>query len=106
MAFKALFIAHAPDANYLEHNSIIETKKYKLFSYVVKNQEEAVEVAKEMHEKEKIHAIMLCPGFSHTDVAELFAALGGEVSVNVARGDGPSSQIAMPVIQKEFFGKE
>jgi len=61
--------------------------------------------AKSRHEKEKIDAIMLCPGFTHTDVSELFQALGGKVSVNVSRGDGPSSQIAVPVIQREFFNK-
>ena len=36
MAFKALFIAHAPDADYEKHRSLIETGKYKLFTVVVK----------------------------------------------------------------------
>ncbi len=43
--------------------------------------------------------------FSHSDVAEIFQALDGKVSVNVARGDGLSSRIAQTVIQKEFFNK-
>jgi len=105
MAFKALFLAHAPDADYEKHNSIIDTGKYTLFTFVVKNQSEALEVSKRIYEKEKIDAIMLCPGFTHTDVSELFQALEGKVSVNVSRGDGPSSQIAVPVIQREFFNK-
>ena len=41
MAFKTLFLAHAPDADYKKHNSTINTGKYRLFTYVVKNQEEA-----------------------------------------------------------------
>jgi len=41
MSFKSLFIAHAPDADYKKHNSVIETGKYKLLTYVVKSQEEA-----------------------------------------------------------------
>jgi hypothetical protein len=105
MAFKALFLAHAPDADYEKHNSVIETGKYKLFTVVVKNQNEAVKVSKSIYKKEKIDAIMLCPGFTHSDVSEIFQALEGKVSVNVSRGDGPSNKISQPVIQREFFDK-
>jgi hypothetical protein len=105
MAFKALFLAHAPDADYEKHYSAIDTGKYKLFTVVVKNQSEAINVSKSIYEKEKIEAIMLCPGFTHNDVSEIFQALEGKVSVNVSRGDGPSNKIAQPLIQKEFFNK-
>ncbi len=105
MAFKTLFIAHAPDADYKKHKSIIDTGKYWLLTSVVKSQDEAIKLSKSIYEKEKIDAIILCPGFSHIDVAEIFQALDGKVSVNVARGDGPSSRIAQKVIQKEFFNK-
>jgi hypothetical protein len=105
MAFKALFIAHAPDADYEKHNSIIDTGKYKLLSFVVKSQDEAVKVAKTIYEKEKIEAILLCPGFTHSDVSEIFQALEGKVSVSVARGDGPSSKISQAVIQREWYSK-
>lgn len=103
MAFKALFLAHAPDADCKKHNSIIDTGKYKLTSYVVKNQEEALKVSRDIYETDKIDAVILCPGFTHNDVAEIFRALGGNVSVNVARGDGPSSRIAQKVIQEEYY---
>ena len=53
MAFKVLFVAHAPDAEKEKHRSIIDTGKYKLFSVVVKNQNEAVSVAKEMHDEKR-----------------------------------------------------
>ncbi len=105
MAFKALFLAHAPDADYEKHNSSIDTGKYKLLTYVVKTQDEAIKVSKTMFEKEKIDAIILCPGFTHGDVAEIFQALEGKVSVNVSRGDGSSGKIAQAVLQKEFFNK-
>jgi hypothetical protein len=105
MAFKALFLAHAPDADYEKHNSVIETGKYKLFTFVVKTQNEAVKVSKSIYKKEKIDAIMLCPGFTHSDVSEIFQALDGKVSVNVSRGDGPSNKISQPLIQREFFDK-
>jgi hypothetical protein len=103
VAFKALCLSHAPDADYTKHRSIIDTGKYKLWAVVVKTQEEAVNVARDLYEREKIEAILLCPGFTHTDVAELFQALEGKVSINVARGDGPSGQIAFEAMQRADF---
>jgi len=105
MAFKALFIAHAPDADYKKHSSIIDTGKYRLLTYVVKSQEEAIIVSRSIYEKETIDAILLCPGFTHSNVSEIFQALEGKVSVSVARGDGPSSKISQAVIQKEWFSR-
>ena len=105
MAFKSLFIAHAPDADCKKHKSAIDTGKLKLFTIVVKSQDEAIKVSKSMYEKERIDGIILCPGFTHVDVAEIFRALEGIMSVSVARGDGPSNQITQPVLQKEFFNK-
>jgi len=105
MAFKALFLAHAPDADYEKHNDVIDTGKYKLFTFVVKTQAEAIDVSKSIYQKEKIDAIMLCPGFTHIEVSEIFQALEGKVSVNVSRGDGPSNRISQPVIQREYFNK-
>ena len=92
--FKALFIGHAPDAVKNIHRSIIDTVLYRLYSFIVKTQEEAIEVSKELYEEEKIDAVILCPGFTHSDVAEIFQSLEGKVSINVARGDGPSGGIS------------
>lgn len=105
MAFKTVFIAHAPDADPVRHNNLIETGRYKLYSFVVRTQGEAVKVCKDLYEKEKIDSVLLCPGFTHKDVAELFEALDNKVAVCVSRGDGPSSKITDPVLQKEFFSK-
>ncbi len=105
MAFKAVFIAHAPDAEPGKHHNLIETGKYKLYTYVVKTQDEAIQICKDLYEKEKIDSVLLCPGFTHKDVAEIFDALENKVAVCVSRGDGPSSIITAPVLQREFFGK-
>ncbi len=105
MAFKSLFIAHAPDADCDKHQSMINTGKLKILIVVVNSQDEAIKIAKQYYDKEKIDGITLCPGFTHGDVAEIFRALEGKVSVSVARGDGPSNQITQPVLQKEFFNK-
>jgi hypothetical protein len=105
MAFKAVFIAHAPDADYRKNNSLIETGRYRLYTYVVKNQEEALIVCKDLYARDKIDSVLLCPGFTHRDVAEIFEVLDKKVAVCVSRGDGPSGQITGPVLQKEFFGR-
>lgn len=105
MAFKALFLSHAPDADYEKHRNVINTGKHKLFTVVVKNQMEAIKVAKNIYKNEKIDAVILCPGFTHNDVSEIFKALKGKVSINVSRGDGPSNKISQPIIQREYFDK-
>jgi len=94
MAFKALFMAHAPDADKGKHCSEIKTSVYHLYVVVVKNQEEAVEVAKTYAAEKQIESIMLCPGFSHGDVAEIFDATERKVAVSVARNDGPSNMLS------------
>lgn len=104
MAFKTVFIAHAPDADVDKHHSLIDTGRYKLHTYVVKSQAEAIKVCKDLYVKEKIDSVLLCPGFTHKDVAEIFEALGNKVAVCVSRGDGPSGMITAPVLQREFFG--
>jgi hypothetical protein len=102
MAFKAAFVAHAPDADPEKHKAVIETPKYKLFVNVVRDQGQAVEVCRGLVEEEGIHAVMLCPGFTNRNIAEIAEAVGEDVGVNVARGDGPSTHIAMETIRREW----
>lgn len=101
MAFKTAFIAHTPDAEPDKHRCSIKTSIYELYVLLVKNQEQAVEECKKLKKEKGIHSVLLCPGFTHSDIAELFDAMNREVAVSVARGDGPSSRIAMDVMQKE-----
>ncbi len=105
MPFKTVFIAHAPDADPEKHNSLIDTGKYRLYTYVVKSQDEAIRVCRDLYAGVGIDSVLLCPGFTHNDVAEIFEALGRKVGVCVSRGDGPSSMITGPVLQREFFGR-
>ena len=100
-AFKVLFLAHAPDAEAERHNCVIETSKYKLFVVVVKDQDEAIRVCKKLVEKEGIHSVLLCPGFTHRDVAEIKEVVGTGIGVFVARGDGPSHRASMEVMKRE-----
>ena len=106
MAFKTLFLAHAPDADKTKHRNLINTGVFQLFSVVVKNQKEAIEVCKDFVWSKKIDSILLCPGFTHADVAEIFKITGGNVAVSVARGDGPSGKVSMIARQREGFIKK
>jgi hypothetical protein len=102
-----LFLAHAPDADAEKHRCIIETPRYyKLFVVVVKDREQAVEVCKKFVEEEGVQSILLCPGFTHRDVAEISEAVGEDVGVFVARGDGPSNRISMQVMKSEGWFSE
>ena len=101
MAFKVLFLAHAPDADPEKHQCVIETPKYKLLVRLVKNQEQAVEVCKKLVKEEGIHSILLCPGFTHQNVAEISKAVGENVGVSVARADGPSSKETLKIMKEE-----
>ncbi len=101
MAFKVVFLAHAPDAEPEKHRCLIETSKYKLFVVVVKNQDQAVELCKKLVKEEGIHSILLCPGFTHRDVAEIAEAAGDNVAVPVDRGDGPSNRVSAEVRKRE-----
>jgi hypothetical protein len=101
--FKTLFLAHAPDADKDKHRCSIDTGKYRLDVVVVKNQAEAVEVSRSMFREKGIESILLCPGFTHKDIAEIMAATEGQVAVCVARGDGPSNRISMEALKRAGF---
>ena len=102
MAFTVVFLAHASDADPVKHRCVIETSTYKLFAVVVRDQVQAVEECKKLVKEEGIDSILLCPGFTHRDVAEIAEAVGRNVSVAVARGDGPSSRASAEARRREL----
>jgi len=106
MAFTVAFLAHVPDAEPEKHRCVVETSKYKLLVVLVRNQSQAVEVCKKLVEEEGIQSVLLCPGFTHRDVAEIAEAAGKKVAVAVARGDGPSSKASTQVRKKEGWFSE
>ena len=103
MAFKALFLAHAPDADQEKHRSAIDTGMYQLFTVVVRDQAEAVAVCRDFVEQKNIDSVLLCPGFTHSDVAEIVRTVGGNVAVCVARGDGPSSKVSLAAMKRAGY---
>jgi pyruvate kinase len=101
MAFKGVFLAHVPDADPKKHRCVVETNMYKLFAVLVRNQKQAVDVCKRLVKEEGIHSIILCPGFTHRDIAQISEVVGKDVGVSVARGDGSSMRVAQKVMEKE-----
>jgi len=102
MAFKAAFFAHASDAEPERDRTLIETSVYKLFTVVVKNQAQAVEECKKLVKDEGIHSVLLCPGFSDKNVAEITEAVGETVGVAVARGNSPGRRVPAKVRIKAY----
>jgi len=103
MAFNALFLAHAPDADKEKHRSAIDTGMYQLFTVVVRDQAEAVAVCRDFVEKKNIDSVLLCPGFTHSDVAEIAETVGGNVAVCVARSDGPSNKVSLAALKRAGY---
>jgi hypothetical protein len=102
MAFRVAFLAHAPDADPEKHRAVIDTGKYVLYVTIVKNQEEALAEAKRLVGEEGVTSILLCPGFSNKDIAELDEVTGDACGISVSRGDPASSRIALEVMRKEW----
>ena len=102
MAFKAAFLAHAPDGEPEKHRGLVETSMYKLFTVVVKSQVQAVEECKRLVKEEGIHSVLLCPGFSDKNVAEIAEAVGDNIGVAVARGESPGRRVPTEVRIKAY----
>jgi len=60
----------------------------KLFVVVVRTQAQAIGVCREFVDQEGIQTIILCSGFTHSDIAETSETVGENVRGVVARGDG------------------
>jgi hypothetical protein len=100
MPFTAMFVAHAPDADPQRHKTLLDTGLYRLFAIVVKDQEQSVQACRTMVADEGVQSILLCPGHTHQDVAEIAAAVGQGVSVSVARGDSRSMRVAAKAMEE------
>ena len=100
MTFTTLFMAHVPDADPERDACMLGTAMYKLYVQLVKGQAQALDVCRTLVKEEGIEAIILCPGFTHKDIAEIQEVVGPTVGITVARGDGPSSRISMEAMKK------
>ena len=100
MTFTTLFMAHVPDADPERDACMLGTAMYKLYVRLVKGQAQALDVCRTLVQAEGIQSIILCPGFTHKDIAEIQEVVGPTVGITVARGDGLSSRISMEAMKK------
>lgn len=103
MAFKAASLVTAPDGDPNKHRASIKTSTLELTIVVLElgNLDQAVNVCKDLVQKEGIQSITLCPGFSHEAVAKIASAVGEGVAVSVARSDVPSTMVISEILRKE-----
>jgi len=101
--FRAALVAMTPDADPSKHRTVIKTPLYELTSILVKNEDEAIRICKELVQKYGVQSFLLCPGFTSTGVARVSEAVGDGISINVARGDGPSNAIAHRIMSEVGF---
>lgn len=108
MAFKAGFVVMAPDADPKIHRASIKTPKFELTTVTIQlmNLDQAVDVCKDLVQKEGVQSLILCPGFSHEAVAKVRNAVGEGVAIMVARGDVPSVMMTGEILAKEGWFPE
>ncbi len=104
--FKTAFIVHVPDADSARDRSTLKTSLYELTSVRVKDDDDAVNVCRDLSKKEGVKSFVLCPGFTHTSTAKIVEAVGKGISVDVARGDGPSNQVALGIMKEVGWFKK
>jgi len=105
MSFRVLFLAHAADADPAVHRTEIDTGMYRLWTVVVRSQSQALDVTRQFVQEMRIDSILLCPGFTHGQVAAIKQAAGPKVGVSVARGDGPAARLSLAARQREGYSR-
>jgi hypothetical protein len=96
------------DGDPAKHRATIKTSKLEFTTVLIKllDFDQAVEVAKELVQKQGVQSIYLCAGFTHQAVARVASAVGGRAAVQVARGDPPSSNMVEEILTKEGWFDE
>ena len=102
MSLNVLVFSLAPDAEPQKHKNVMGSARCKVVTVLVKNLAETIEECQRYIKSEGINAVILCPGYTHADVAEVVKVVGNTVSVSVARGDGPSNKISAAILEKAF----
>lgn len=102
MSLNEAYLILVPDVDPSVDRSQIVKDNYKCITVLVNDEEEALKEALSLLETESIHAFVLCPGFSNVGIGKIAEALGENVSVNIARGDGRSTKLVNEIIESEW----
>ncbi|GAG38765.1 unnamed protein product, partial [marine sediment metagenome] len=87
----------------------IKTSKLELTTVVIEltDFDQAIEVVKDLVQKQGVQSIHLCPGFPNQAVARVASAVGGRAAVHVSRGDIPGTNMVSEILGKEgWFNEE
>lgn len=105
MPFTTAYIARSPDADPARHRGVVETGLSTLHTVIVRDQEQALAVARELVEEHGVCTLTLCPGHSNQEVGEIAAAAGAGVSVSVARGDPAGGPVVARAMEEAGWPK-
>ena len=107
MAFKVAVILGAPDADPDRDISLLNTSSIEVTTVLIQHSdiERIIAICRDLVQQKGIQSFILCPGFTHQAVARIAGAVGPEVSVNIARGDGPSHEASKKIRTREWGTK-
>lgn len=107
MAFKVAVLLGAPDADPDRDISLLKTSSIEVTTILIQHGdiEREVAICRDLVQHEGIQSFILCPGFTHQAVARIAEVVGPEVSVNIARGDGPSHEASKKIRTREWGTK-
>ena len=103
MKYNTLYVSKWADGN-PDDTRVIETETYSLHSMVAGDSANRGETISAYCRSHSIHSVVLCPGFTHSMVAEVAAAVGSRVSVAVSRSDGPGAAVTKPLMTEAKKG--
>ena len=101
--FKEAVVIMALEGDPKKHRATIKTPKVELTTVLIEllDFDQAVDVCKDLVQKEGVQSIILCPGFTHQAIARIASAVGGRAAINVARGDIPGTNMVGEILTKE-----
>ncbi|MCK5134036.1 MAG: hypothetical protein KAR40_18040 [Candidatus Sabulitectum sp.] len=96
MKFNTMYVSKWADGD-PDDVTVIETPTYTLHSMTAGDSCDRIAVIGTYCRANDIHSIVLCPGFTHSMVAQVTEEVGNNVAVAVSRSDGPGSAISTGV---------
>jgi len=98
-ALKELFIIKVPQLDQETPRTEIILPHYEFYTLLVEDYNMALDLGSKLVQEKKIHAVILCAGFTNEEVGDLTRELGHDVGVLIARGDGRTSSIVNQAIE-------
>ena len=102
MIFKIGIVVMAPDADPEVHRSTLKTHTMEYTTIIVQggNIDKAVDVCKELVQKDGVQSLFLCPGFNYEALGRIKRAVGDKVSVNTVMGSMQDVMLAAGLLGK------